>query len=124
MKIKLPVVTKNEIADGKRVFETAEREFEMDMSLGCQMRWEAKFPELAAKETFVDYANRTKTLESKNPAVILSKMKAVYCFFETELSFAQFLKMFDFSKPDFTDALIKRLNEVFELVLNSSAEKN
>ncbi|MDE7440239.1 MAG: hypothetical protein K2N23_07015, partial [Clostridia bacterium] len=65
MKVKLPVVTKNEIVDGKHVFETDEREFEMDMSLGCQMRWEAKFPELAANETFIDYSARLKELQSK-----------------------------------------------------------
>ncbi len=124
MKVKLPVVTKNEIVEGKHVFETGEREFEMDMSLGCQMRWEAKFPELAAKETFVDYSSRLKELESKNPAIILSKMKVIYCFFETELSFTQFIKMFDFTNLKFTEELLTRLDEVFSLVLNSSAEKN
>lgn len=124
MKVKLPVVTRNEIVDGELKFETAEREFEMDMSLACQMRWEAKFPELAAKENFVDYTTRTKELESKNPAVILSKMKAIYCFFDTDLSFVQFIKMFDFSRLEFTEELLKRINEVFEIVLKSSSEKN
>lgn len=124
MKIKLPIVTQNEIVDGKHVFKTGEHEFEMDMSLGCQMRWEAKFPELAARENFVDYTVRTKELESKNIANILSKMKAIYCFFETDLSFVQFVKMFDFTKRSFTEELIKRLNEVFEIVLNLSSEKN
>ena len=33
MKVKLPVVTKNEIIDGRRVFESGEREFELDLSL-------------------------------------------------------------------------------------------
>ena len=124
MTVKLPLVVKNEISQGKRIFKTEERDFEIDMSLGCQMRWEATFPELAAKESFVDYAARTKEMQSKNAAVILAKMKAVYCFFDTELSFTGFIKMFDFSQPEFTNALIERLNEVFEIVLNSSAEKN
>lgn len=124
MKVKLPVVTRNEIVDGERKFETSEREFEMDMSLACQMRWEMKFPELAAKENFVDYTTRTKKMESKDAAVILSKMKAMYCFFDTDLSFMQFIKMFDFSKPVFTNELIKRINEVFEIVLDGSSEKN
>lgn len=124
MKVKLPIVTQNEIVDGKHIFKTGEREFEMDLSLGCQMRWETKFPELAAKENFVDYAVRIKGLESKNAANILSKMKVIYCFFETDLSFVQFIKLFDFTKPSFTEELIKRLNEVFEIFLSSSSEKN
>ena len=124
MKVKLPIVTQNEIVDGKHIFKTGEREFEMDMSLGCQMRWETKFPELAAKENFVDYAVRTKEFESQNAAMILSKMKAIYCFFETDLSFVQFLKLFDFTKLSFTEELVKRLDEIFEIVLSSSSEKN
>lgn len=124
MKVKLPIVTKNEISGGKRIFETAEREFEMDLSLGCQMRWETKFPELAAKETIVDYAARTKELKSTNAAIVLSKMKLLYCFFETDLSFVQFIKMFDFSQLAYTELLVSRINEILELVLNSSAEKN
>ena len=37
MKVKLPVVTKNEIIDGRRVFESGEREFELDLSLGSEV---------------------------------------------------------------------------------------
>ncbi len=124
MKVKLPIVTKNEIVDGKRIFETAERDFEMDMSLACQMRWETKFPELAAKETIVDYAERTKELKSTSPAIILSKIKLLYCFFETDMSFLQFIKMFDFSQLEYTNSLVTRINEILEIVLNSSSEKN
>lgn len=124
MKVKLPIVTKNEIVDSKLVFETGEREFKLDMSLGCQMRWETMFPELAAKENFVDYAIRIKELESKNAAIILSKMKVIYCLFKTDLSFVQFVELFDFTKLSFTQELVKRLNEVFETVLKASSEKN
>lgn len=124
MKVKLPVVAKCEIKDGKLIAERMEREFEIDMSLGCQMRWETKFPELAEKETFVDYAARLKGDKSVNSAIILSKMKAIYCFFDTDLSFVQFIKMFDFTTAENTKDLIDRINEIFEIVLNSSAEKN
>lgn len=124
MKISLPVVTKNEIVSGVHVFETAEREFEFDNSLACQMRWEARFPELAAKETFVDYAMRVGKNESKSAAVVLAKMKTVFCFFDTTMSFMQFLKLFDFSKSGYVEELVSRLQEVFDILLNSSAEKN
>lgn len=96
----------------------------MDMSLGCQMRWEAKFPELAAKETFVDYSDRLKNIKSKNAAIILSKMKVIYCFFETELNFTSFVKMFDFTNLKFTETLLDRIDEIFNLVLSSASEKN
>ena len=124
MKVKLPVVTKNEIIDGRRVFESGEREFELDLSLGCQMRWEAKFPALAEKETFVDYSSRLQKLKSENTAVILSKIKVVYCLFDTAMSFTDFLKMFDFTNIEFTEKLLARLDEFFTLILNSATEKN
>ena len=124
MKVKLPVVTKNEIIDGRRVFESGEREFELDLSLVCQMRWEAKFPALAEKETFVDYSSRLQKLKSENTAVILSKIKVVYCLFDTSMSFTDFLKMFDFTNIEFTEKLLARLDEIFTLILNSATEKN
>ena len=124
MKVKLPVVTKNEIIDGRRVFESGEREFELDLSLVCQMRWEAKFPALAEKETFVDYSSRLQKLKSENTAVILSKIKVVYCLFDTAMSFTVFLKMFDFTNVEFTEKLLARLDEIFTLILNSATEKN
>ena len=50
MKITLPIVTKDELGkDGKRIFVYEERAMEADFSLGMQLRWEAKFPELAAQ---------------------------------------------------------------------------
>ncbi len=124
MKVKLPVVIKNEIVDKKHVFETEEKEFDVDMSLACQMRWETKFPELAEKETVIDYATRTSNLKSQNAAVILSKLKFLYCLFDTEMSFIQFVKMFDFTNEKYVKGLLDRIQEIFSLVMGSSSEKN
>lgn len=124
MKVKLPVVIKNEIVDKKHVFETEEKEFDVDMSLACQMRWETKFPELAEKETVIDYATRTSNLKSQNAAVILSKLKFLYCLFDTEMSFIQFVKMFDFANEKYVKGLLERIQEIFSLVMDSSSEKN
>ncbi|MDE7439752.1 MAG: hypothetical protein K2N23_04520, partial [Clostridia bacterium] len=63
-------------------------------------------------------------LQSKSAAIILSKMKVIYCFFETEMSFTSFIKMFDFTNLKFTESLLARIDEIFNLVLNSAAEKN
>lgn len=124
MKVSLLIVTKNEITNGMHVFETTEREFELDNSLACQIRWEARFPELAKAETFVDYAVRVGKEESKNAAVVLAKMKVVYCLFDTPMSFVQFVKLFDFTRIDYVEELCARLKEIFEIVLESSSEKN
>ncbi|MCX4384540.1 MAG: hypothetical protein OSJ39_01920 [Clostridia bacterium] len=124
MKVKLPVVIKNEIVDKKHVFETEEKEFDVDMSLACQMRWETKFPELAEIETVIDYATRTSNLKSQNAAVILSKLKFLYCLFDTEMSFIQFVKMFDFTNEKYVKGLLDRIQEIFSLVMGSSSEKN
>lgn len=124
MKVKLPVVVQNEIQGGKHLFKSEEKEFDVDMSLACQIRWEAKFPELAKNETIVDYAVRTSKIQSQNAAVILSKLKFLYCLFDTEISFIQFVKMFDFSNEAYVTDLLKRIEEIFQLVLNSAAEKN
>lgn len=124
MKVKLPVVTKNEIVEKKHVFETEEKEFDVDMSLACQMRWETKFPELAEKETIVDYGVRTSKIESQNAAVILSKLKFIYCLFDMDMSFIQFVKMFDFTDEKYVKELLDRIEETFKFVFNSSSEKN
>lgn len=124
MKINLPIVTKNEIVAGKHVFETEEREFELDNSLACQIRWEARFPELASQESFVDYAVRLGKIKTGSAGIVLSKMKTIYCLFDTPLSFVQFVKLFDFSKQSYLEELTARLQEIFDILLNSSAEKN
>ena len=124
MKIKLPIIVKKEIVDGKLDLKTEEREFEIDTSLACQMRWEAHFPEMAKRETFVDYATRIGAVKSKGVAEILAEMKAIYCLFETEMSFTQFVKLFDISKKDYVENLVTRLKEALDVLLETSAEKN
>ena len=54
MKAKLPIITKDEIVDGKRIFEYAEKEVEINTSLTCQIRWEANFPEQAKRESIIE----------------------------------------------------------------------
>ncbi len=124
MKAKLPIVTKDEIVDGKRVFEYAEKEVEINTSLTCQIRWEASFPEQAKKESIVDYAKRMEGLNAENPAVIISRLKAVFCFIETGCSFIEFIKLFDMTQPVYLKKLEEAIKEVFQIVFDSAAEKN
>ena len=129
MKITLTVKAKDELLSGKRVVEFKDKEFELDLSLNAQVRWEKKFPELAEKEELLTYAERVEKLKITNKnntslAVLISQMKVLYCYFDFDLSFDKFLSMFDFSKQEYSEKLIKQMTEAFEVINNEASEKN
>ena len=97
---------------------------DLDMSLASQIRFEAKFPELAKNEDLLGYAQRLKDINELSTAVIISNMKVLYCWFDTDLTFIEFLKLFDLTDIDYIKQLTEEIKTIFELVLNSSAEKN
>lgn len=123
MKIKLPIQTK-EFVDGNLKITPGEREFELDMSLASQIRYEAKFPNLAEREDLFNYSKRISEIKELTAGVIISKMKLLYCWFDTDIDFIEFLKMFDLSDIEFSKKLTTQIHDVFELILNGSAEKN
>lgn len=124
MKIKLPIQTK-EIIDGKLVVKASEKVFDLDTSLASQIRFETKFPGLAQKEDLDGYSKRICKVEELSVAVIISKMKMLYCWFDTDLCFIDFLKLFDLTDTDYTvNKLTKAIKEAFELIFDGSAEKN
>lgn len=124
MKIKLPIQTK-EIVNGELVKKQSEKVFEIDTSLASQIRFEAKFPSLAEKEDLDGYSKRICKVEELSVAVIISKMKMLYCWFDTDLCFIDFLKLFDLTDTDYTvNKLTKAIKEAFELIFDGSAEKN
>lgn len=123
MKVKLPIQTK-EIKDDKLVKELSEKEFELDMSLASQIRFEAKFPQLAEKEDLFGYSKRICEIKDMSAAIIISKMKMLYCWFETDMDFIEFLKMFDLTDELYVEKLTSKMQEIFNLVFNGSAEKN
>ena len=97
---------------------------DLDMSLASQIRFESKFPELAKNEDLVGYAQRMKDVKELSTAVILSDMKILYCWFDTDLTFIEFLKLFDLTDIDYVKRLMEEIKTVFNLILNGSAEKN
>lgn len=124
MKIKLPIQTK-EIVNGELVKKQSEKVFDLDTSLASQIRFETKFPNLAQKEDLDGYSKRICKVEELSVAVIISKMKMLYCWFDTDLCFIDFLKLFDLTDTDYTvNKLTKAIKEAFELIFNASAEKN
>lgn len=123
MKVKLPIQTK-EIKDDKLVKELSEKEFELDMSLASQIRFEAKFPQLADKEDLFGYSKRICEIKDMSAAIIISKIKMLYCWFDTDIDFIEFLKMFDLTDEIYIEKLTSKMQEIFNLVFNGSAEKN
>lgn len=124
MKIKLPIQTK-EIVNGELVKKQSEKVFDLDTSLASQIRFETKFPELAQREDLDGYSKRICKVEELSVAVIISKMKMLYCWFDTDLCFIDFLKLFDLTDTDYTvNKLTKEIKEAFELIFDGSAEKN
>ena len=123
MRVTLNTQTK-EIKNGKLEKVKGTFTADLDMSLASQIRFEAKFPELAKNEDLLGYAQRLKDIKELSTAVILSNMKILYCWFDTELTFIEFLKLFDLTDIDYIKQLTGEIKTIFELVLNSSAEKN
>lgn len=124
MKIKLPIQTKD-IVNGELVKKQSEKVFDLDTSLASQIRFETKFPELAQREDLEGYSKRICKVEELSVAVIISKMKMLYCWFDTDLCFIDFLKLFDLTDTDYTvNKLTKSIKEAFELIFDGSAEKN
>lgn len=123
MRVTLNTQTK-EIKNGKLEKIKGTFTADLDMSLASQIRFEAKFPELAKNEDLIGYAQRMKDVKELSTAVILSDMKILYCWFDTDLTFIEFLKLFDLTDIDYVKRLMEEIKTVFDLILNGSAEKN
>lgn len=123
MKITLPVL-KEEFKDGKIVSDKTEKEFNIDMSLNAQIRFETKFPKLAERENLFDYSQRIFAITEKSPALFISKLKLIYCWFDTEMSFEEFVAMFTCTNIAYINELQDKMAAVFTAIADSSAEKN
>ena len=123
MIIKLPVVYKD-IVNGKLEKRKDYLDCMVDVSLASQIRYEAKFPELANNEDLYGYSNRIFNYKELSSAKILSELKVLYCWLDIELEFIEFVRLFDLTDEKYVKELIKALNDAFSVILNSSAEKN
>jgi hypothetical protein len=119
--IELPVI-EQKIEEGKLIETKTKLKAYIDTSIYSQTRWEINFPKEAEKEGLFDYIERIKEYKQVDIAKTISLLKAIYCFMEIDKSFKDFLKLFNVS--DNTLPLINALKDTFEIILNSSAEKN
>lgn len=123
MRTKLPIQTK-EIIDGKLIKHKYEKVFEIDTSLASQIRFESKFPKLAEREDLFSYSKRLCEIKEITAPIIISKMKMLYCWFDTDIEFIDFLKLFDLTDKKYINELTDALKTAFELIFTSSSEKN
>ena len=123
MKIYLPIQTK-EFKNGKVKISSSQQEFELDTSLVSEIRWETKFPQQAQHEDLFAYTERIQSIKETSVPAIISKMKSLYCWFDTELSFIDFLKLFDLSDLAYVTKLTDTITSVWRAIKDGSAEKN
>lgn len=123
IKTKIPTIEKELDADGKLVVKQGEIDVAIDTSLFAEERWESNFPAQARSETLFAYVERigqTGLTESK--AHILSNLKALYCFMDSDKlpDFKSFLKLFDLADTEYLTRLTDKIKYVFEIALSSA----
>lgn len=123
MRFKFPV-QKKELLNGEIKKQKSYIDFEIDVTLASQIRYETKFPELAKNEDLYGYSARICAIKELSVAKILSELKLLYCWIDTDLEFIEFLKLFDLTDEEYVKELVKTLTEAFDKIFSSSAEKN
>lgn len=128
MKIKLPIQSKeiieNENGDLALKVEQGEKEFDVDMSLIAQRRFEQNFPKMAEHEDVLTYSQRICSIKEISAPIIISKMKVLYCWLASDMIYEDFVKLFDLTDIEYIKKLSTKIHKVFELIFDSSAEKN
>lgn len=124
MKVTLPI-QKKEIINREIKKEKSYMEFDIDLSLGSQMRYEIKFPELAKQEDLYGYSDRIFKSKELTAGKILSELKLLYCWINTDMSFIDFVKLFDLTDIEYVKEFLDVLEKTFKLILeDTSSEKN
>lgn len=125
MKIQLPVLHEEIVLDELVQTETLET-FDLDTSVYSEERWEKHFPQMAEKEGLFAYIERVSKTKTTDRVRVISMLKAVFCFIESEKvsTYKEFAQMFSLSSTEYTNRLIDTLKKAFETVLRGSAVKN
>lgn len=124
IEITLPVIEKSEIKNNKLVRKYGERKFILDMSLAAEVRFNAKFPEQSQRMDLAQLTESLKDIGRIDKATILSQLKVLYCYFDTELTFIEFLQLFDLSDLKFVQKIANRITDVFSIIFDNASEKN
>lgn len=122
VKTKLPVQVKTDDGNGKITTTARDIDVAVDTSIFAEQRWEANFPAQAAHETLFTYIERVQTDKLIDKAHILSNLKAIFCFIESDeiADFKSFCQLFDLADGEYLKRLTDKIEYIFNLVLNSS----
>lgn len=124
IKTKLPTIEKEiDETTGKLIVKESEIDVTIDTSLFAEERWEQYFPQNAKTETLFAYVGRiTEAGLTESKAHILSNLKALYCFMESDKlsDWKSFLRLFDLSDGEYLSRLINKIKYVFEIALSSA----
>lgn len=123
MKVKFPVQRK-ELVGIELKKEKKYIDFDIDVSLASQYRYETKFPNLAEREDLYNYSKRISEVKELSAGKILSWLKLLYCWIDTDLEFIDFLKLIDLTDKEYVKELTDTLENIFNVILDGSAEKN
>lgn len=124
MKAKLPIRKSEILNNGEIKNIDSEIEFDVDLGIVSQIRFDSKFPELAKNEDIYSYTKRIFAIEENSASVLISKLKVLYCWFDIDMDFISFAKMFSSVDKEYSDKLKSRIDIIVNAILNSSAEKN
>lgn len=119
----LPVL-ETELNEADGTLKKSEREIKVkiDTSLFAEERWEKHFPHNAQRETLFAYIERVQEKGLADAAHILSNLKALYCFIESDeiADFKSFLQLFNMSDVEYLTRLTNKIKLVFEIALKST----
>jgi len=130
MKTTLPILKIDYDETTKTAKKTeSEIEVNIDTSVFAEQRWEENFPQQAARETLFAYVERIIGTDGKiGKANILSSLKALFCFIESNAlpDFKAFCQMFNVAESDYFNRLTDKISTVFDVALHGSVttEKN
>lgn len=123
IKTTIPTLEKEIDGNGKLVVKQGEIDVAIDTSLFAEERWESNFPAQARQETLFAYVERIGNSGlTDNKAHILSNLKALYCFMDSDKlpDFKSFLKMFDLADIEYLTRLTDKIKYVFEIALSTA----
>lgn len=129
MIIKIPYNRRELVADGddyKVEDNRGEITAALDLSVQAEERWEKHFPKQAEKETVFAYVERIgaiKRTSANMASIVLSGIKALYCFLLSEdlPTFEAFASLFDLSDSETLNKQIKVLEAALGAAKNGGA---
>lgn len=120
MIITVPTIKREEV-NGEIVTTKGKMQLQVDTSLKAHLKWE-KYFESTLKCDLTEYVGRIQKSFSKDKVSLLSAMKMLYCFTNSDKlpTFEDFLELFDY---DVADEILIEIQKVLKEI-GSTVTKN